>query len=130
MTAIFQLFSERQRGMLVMPPSRLSRKYDLAEYYYYALKKGRNMQYDKAMRIFGIAIALQDSQQARFAELIRLLDIQRDQDIAEGGPDASPFTSSLADLLTQFIEARAEILANNLYLDHLCELQRRAGNLL
>ena len=51
------------------------------------------------------------TQRERFRQVIKLLDVQREQDIENYGPDGSPFTSTFKDMVDLYILEEAEKLA-------------------
>lgn len=104
-------FDEEVKGKKRLTGASLKRDYGVTRNCLDNLKNGHEM-FTGSMNKIGCAYLEQfPTQKERFRQVIKLLDVQREQDIENYGPDGSPFTATFKDILDLYIFEEAEKLA-------------------
>lgn len=104
-------FDEEVKGKKRLSGASLMRDYGVTKYCLRNLKNGHEM-FTGGMNKIGCAYLEQfPTQKERFRQVIKLLDVQREQDIENYGPDGSPFTATFKDILDLYVLEEAEKLA-------------------
>ncbi len=104
-------FDEEVKGKKRLTGASLKRDYGVTRNCLDNLKNGHEM-FTGSMNKIGCAYLEQfPTQKERFRQVIKLLDVQREQDIENYGPDGSPFTVTFKDILDLYILEEAEKLA-------------------
>lgn len=104
-------FDEKVKGKKRLSGASLMRDYGVTRYCLSNLKNGHEM-FTGGMNKIGCAYLKQfPTQKERFRQVIKLLDVQREQDIENYGPDGSPFTATFKDMLDLYVLEEAEKLA-------------------
>lgn len=104
-------FDEKVKGKKRLSGASLMRDYGVTRYCLSNLKNGHKM-FTGGMNKIGCAYLKQfPTQKERFRQVIKLLDVQREQDIENYGPDGSPFTATFKDMLDLYVLEEAEKLA-------------------
>lgn len=104
-------FDEEVKGKKRLTGASLKNDYGVTKYSLSNLKTGHEM-FTGSINKIGCAYLKQfPTQRERFRQVIKLLDVQREQDIENYGPDGSPFTSTFKDMLDLYILEEAEKLA-------------------
>lgn len=104
-------FDEEVKGKKRLAGASLKRDYGVTRNCLDNLKNGHEM-FTGSMNKIGCAYLEQfPTQKERFRQVIKLLDVQREQDIENYGPDGSPFTVTFKDILDLYILEEAEKLA-------------------
>ncbi len=104
-------FDEEVKGKKRLTGASLKNDYGVTKYSLSNLKNGNEM-FTGSINKIGCAYLKQfPTQRERFRQVIKLLDVQREQDIENYGPDGSPFTSTFKDMVDLYILEEAEKLA-------------------
>ena len=104
-------FDEEVKGKKRLTGASLKNDYGVTKYSLSNLKNGHEM-FTGSINKIGCAYLKQfPTQRERFRQVIKLLDVQREQDIENYGPDGSPFTATFKDILDLYILQEAEKLA-------------------
>lgn len=103
-------FNEEDHGQKRLSATRLENEYDVSTYFRRKLVSGDDMMSSNMTKV-GRAYLLQfPTQKERFVQIIKLLDLQREQDIANYGPEWSPFQTSFKEMIHQYVLEEAEQL--------------------
>lgn len=104
-------FDEKVKGKKRLTGATLKRDYGITKYCLSNLKNGHEMLSGNMNKIGRAYLEQFPTQRERFRQVIKLLDVQREQDIENYGPDGSPFTATFKDILDLYILQEAEKLA-------------------
>ena len=105
------IFDEKVKGKKRLTGATLKRDYGITKYCLSNLKNGHEMLSGNMNKIGRAYLEQFPTQRERFRQVIKLLDVQREQDIENYGPDGSPFTATFKDILDSYILEEAEKLA-------------------
>lgn len=103
-------FNTIVRGQKRLSATRLDKEYGVSPYFSRKLVNGDDMMSSNMNKVGRAYLFQFPTQKERFEQTIKLLDLQREQDIANYGSEWSPFQTSFKEMIHQYVHEEAEQL--------------------
>lgn len=103
-------FNEEVHGQKRLSATRMENEYGVSPYSRRKLVNGDDMMSSNMTKVGRTYLMQFPTQKERFEQIIKLLDLQREQDVANYGPEWSPFQTSFKEMIHQYVLEKAEQL--------------------